>query len=316
MASTNGLPKKALSRKGEEPMLRLTRRNYSDHAFDVMLYVIMIAAAIVTLYPFLNVLAISLNDSTDTVRGGIRIWPREFTFQNYTAIFRYPGLLKGFENSVLRTVLGSIIGVLSASMVAFVLSRRDFQARKPMSMLFALTLYFSGGLIPVYMLIRNLHLINSFWVYLIPGLLGVWNVFVIRSYIDGLPYALQESAKLDGANDFTIYWRIILPLCQPVLATVALFIAVGHWNSWFDTYLYNGSNEQLTTLQFELMKVIQSTETGNEAHNANAAQSMAAVSPESIKMAITIIVTVPILLVYPFLQKYFVKGMTLGAVKS
>ncbi|KQX51493.1 MULTISPECIES: carbohydrate ABC transporter permease [unclassified Paenibacillus] len=297
-------------------MQALLRRNYFDIVFDLFLYMVMILAAIATLYPFLNVLAISLNDSVDTVRGGIHIWPRAFTLQNYQSIFRFPGLIRGFENSVLRTVIGSILGVGSASMVAFVLSRRDFQARKPISMLFALTLYFSGGLIPSYMLMRDLHMINTFWVYIIPGILGVWNVFIIRSYMDGLPYALQESAKIDGANDFTIYWKVILPLCQPVLATIALFIAVGHWNSWFDTFLYNSSNEKLTTLQYELMKVLQSTQSGNESHDPNVMHNVAKVSPESIKMAITMVVSVPILLVYPFLQKYFVKGITLGAVKS
>ncbi|MCZ8524006.1 MULTISPECIES: carbohydrate ABC transporter permease [Paenibacillus] len=293
------------------------RKSLSDQLFDVVLYAAMIFTVAVTLYPFLNVLAISLNDSTDTVRGGIHIWPREFTLKNYETIFQYSGLLTGFRNSVIRTLAGTLIGVLAASMVAYVLSREEFQARRLFSMLFALTMYFSGGLIPVYMLMRELHLINSFWVYLIPGLLSVWNVFIIRSYITGLPYALQESAKIDGANDFTIYWRVVLPLCQPVLATVALFIAVGQWNSWFDTYLYNSSSETLTTLQYELMKVLQSTQNNADAaRNPNMAQNIAAVSPESIRMAITIVVTLPILLVYPFLQKYFVKGMTLGAVKS
>jgi putative aldouronate transport system permease protein len=165
---------------------------------------------------------------------------------------------------------------------------------------------------------KELHLIDTFAVYILPGLVSAFNVFIIRSFIDGLPYALQESAKLDGANDFTIYWRVILPLCKPALATVALFLAVGQWNSWFDTYLFNGSNESLTTLQYELMKILQSTTTSatNSQDAANMAERMAQVSPESVKMAITIIVTVPILIVYPFLQKYFVKGMTLGAVKS
>ncbi|WP_058303154.1 carbohydrate ABC transporter permease [Gorillibacterium timonense] len=292
-------------------------RSRTEHLFDIFLYIVMILVCIVTLYPFLNVLAISLNDSTDTVRGGITIWPRQFTWSNYETILRYPTLLIGFRNSVLRTIIGSICGVLSASMVAYVMSRTDFQARKLFSTMFALTMYFSGGLIPGYMLIRNLHMVGTFWVYIIPGILSVWNMFIIRSFINGLPFALQESAKIDGANDFKIFYRIVLPLCLPVLATIALFVAVGHWNAWFDTYLYNSSKEQLTTLQYELMKVLQSTQTGNEQmHNPNAAQSMARVSPESIKMAITIVCTVPILVVYPFMQKYFVKGMTLGAVKS
>ncbi|WP_438349067.1 carbohydrate ABC transporter permease [Paenibacillus sp. FA6] len=289
----------------------------SEKIFDVCNIIFMMLVLIVTLYPFMNVLAISLNDSIDTVRGGITIWPRQFTLDNYKTIFGYDTLLQGLQVSILRTVVGTFLGLLSASMIAYTLSRVDFRGRKFISTFLALTMYFSGGLIPVYILMRDLNLIGTFWVYVLPGLVSAFNVFIVRSFIDGLPYALQESAKLDGANDFTIYWRIILPLCKPVLATIALFIAVGQWNSWFDTYLYNGSNATWTTLQYELMKVLQSTQSGGSAVNANdMATKMAQISPESIKMAITIVVTVPILVVYPFLQKYFVGGMTLGAVKS
>ncbi|MGO4538456.1 carbohydrate ABC transporter permease [Paenibacillus sp. 2TAB19] len=293
-----------------------TVQRSSDKIFDIFIYVVMAIVGIVTLYPFLNVLAISFNDSVDTVRGGITIFPREFTWKNYETIFGFEGLITGFRNSVIRTVVGTLLGVIAASMLAYTLSRPDFQGRRWMSFLFAMTMYFSGGLIPGFLLIKNLGLIGSFYVYIIPALLSVWNVFVVRSFIDGLPYALQESAKIDGANDWIIFWRIILPLCQPVLATIALFIAVGHWNAWFDTYLYNARVPGNTTLQYELMKVLQSTQSGNNYRDPNAQQAIASVSPESIKMAITIVVTVPILLVYPFLQKYFVKGMTLGAVKS
>lgn len=297
-------------------MNSITKRGNGDKMFDIGLYIFMVIAAIATLYPFLNVLAISFNDSVDTVRGGITIFPREFTLDNYATIFAFDGLLTGFKNSVMRTVIGTIIGVLASSMMAYTLSRRDFQARKWMSVLFAMTMYFSGGLIPGYMLMRHLGLIGTFEVYIIPAILSVWNVFVVRSYIDNLPIALQESAKIDGANDWTIFWKVILPLCQPVLATIALFVAVGHWNAWFDTYLFNNMKAENTTLQYELMKVLQSTQSGNSYRDPNAQQAIASVSPESIKMAITIVVTVPILLVYPFLQRYFVKGMTLGAVKS
>lgn len=290
----------------------------SDRVFDIVNYTFMTLVMIVTLYPFLNVLAISLNDSVDTVRGGITIWPRQFTFENYVQIFQYEGLLTGAKITVLRTLAGTLLGLLSGTMLGYVLSRVDFQGRKFMSTFLALTMYFSGGMIPVFILIRDLNMMNTFLVYIIPGMVSAFNVFVIRSFIDGLPYSLQESAKLDGANDFTIYYRIILPLCKPVLATIALFLAVGQWNSWFDTYLYNGSAPHLTTLQFELMKVLQSTQ-GQQIGmmtGQNMAEIVKQVSPESIKMAITIVVTVPILIVYPFLQRYFVKGMTLGAVKS
>ncbi len=290
----------------------------SERMFDVLVLLVMLIVLVVTLYPFLNVLAISLNDSTDTVRGGITIWPRVFSFENYKTVFAYKGLLTGLKISVLRTVIGTVFGLISASMLAYTLSRIEFQARRAISVFLAMTMYISGGMIPGYILFRDLHLLGSFWVYVLPGLVSAFNVFIIRSFIDGIPYALQESAKLDGANDFTIYWRIILPLCKPVLATVALFLAVGQWNSWFDTYLFNGSKSSLTTLQYELMKVLQSTQVGNnvDVHSQGLNSMLTKVSPESVRMAITIIVTVPILAVYPFLQKYFVKGMTLGAVKA
>lgn len=289
----------------------------SDRVFDVFNFIIMTIIMIITLYPFLNVLAISLNDSTDTVRGGIYLWPREFTWENYKTIFSYSGLIQGFKITILRTLSGTVLGLISGSMLAYTLSRQDFKSRKFISTFLAMTMYVSGGLVPTYMLMRHLDLIGTFWIYILPGIVSAFNVFVIRSFIDGLPYALQESATLDGANDFTIYYKVILPLCKPVLATIALFLAVGQWNSWFDTYLYNGNKPQLTTLQFELMKILQSTNQGANMINANdMANQMAQVSPESIKMAITIVVTLPILFVYPFLQRYFVSGMTLGAVKA
>lgn len=296
---------------------RFAGRPWSDQLFVVAVYLILILVTVVTLYPFLNVLAISLNDSTDSVRGGITIYPRAPTFKNYETIFAFGGLITGLKISVLRTVIGTILGLISASMLAFTISRADFQGRRFVSTFLALTMYVSGGLIPFYILIRDLNMMNTFAVYVLPGLVSAFNVFVIRSFIDGIPYALQESAKLDGANDWTIFWRVILPLTKPALATIALFLAVGQWNSWFDTYLYNGSSEKLTTLQFELMKVLQSTTTNaDQFRGRNMTEVMRQISPESVKMAITIVVTVPILVVYPFLQKYFVKGMTLGAVKS
>ncbi|MEK3752049.1 carbohydrate ABC transporter permease [Paenibacillus sp. FSL E2-8871] len=296
---------------------RAINTSRSDQIFDIVNCSFMTLAFVITLYPFLNVLAISLNDSMDTVKGGIYLWPRKWTWANYDAIFSFKGLITGFKISLLRTFVGTLLGLLSSSMLAFVLSRSDFQARKLVSTFLVMTMYVSGGLIPGFILIRHLGMMNSFWVYVLPGMVSAWNVFIIRSFIDGLPSALQESAKLDGANDFTIYWRVILPLCKPVLATVALFLAVGQWNSWFDTFLYNSTARHLTTLQYELMKVLQSTQIGsNDIHDPNMSQLMNRISPESVKMAITIVVTVPILIVYPFLQRYFVKGMTLGAVKS
>lgn len=288
-------------------------------AFDVVLVIVMIIIAILTIYPFLNVLAISLNDANDTIKGGIHILPRKFTLQNYKEIFEGTSRIpRGFVNSVLRTVIGTCLGVISTAMLAYTLSRREFVFNKFVTIVFVLTMYVSGGIIPEYMVIRQLGLVNKFAVYILPQLISAFNVIVIRSFIDGLPPALNESAMIDGANDFVIFFKIILPLCLPVIATIALFIAVGQWNSWFDTYIYARTNDSLTTLQYELMKVMDNAASTAQADPNNPLLQLkaAGVNPESLKMAITMVATGPILLVYPFVQKYFVTGMTLGAVKA
>lgn len=286
---------------------------------ESLLYIIMIFTAIITLYPFLNVVAISFNDYLDTVKGGVTIWPRVPTLRNYEHVLKNGLLVVGLRNSILRTVIGTILSLGSTTMLAYVISRKDFILRRVISLAFVITMYVSGGMIPDYLLMLKLKLANTFYVYLIPGLIGAWNLFVIRSYIDGLPESLQESAKIDGANDIIIFAKIIVPLCVPVLATIGLFYAVGQWNSWFDTYIYCGSNDQLTTLQYELMKILSATnvEAMSASLDVEAMKRQAIkISPESIRMAITVVVTTPILLVYPFIQKYFVKGITIGAIKG
>ena len=290
----------------------------SDFWIDTVIYIILALISIVTLYPFLNVLALSFNDAIDSVAGGIYIFPRKFTTANYITVLKYPNLSIAFSNSVLRTVIGTIIGVFFTSTTAFVLSRKDFVAKKAMTLMFAITMYVSGGLIPSYLLMKNLHLFNNFLVYIIPGMVWTFSIFLMRSYIDGLSFSLQESAIIDGANDIQIYAKIILPVCMPSLATIALFYAVGHWNSWFDAYLYTSRTPSLTLLQFELQKIITDTAaaSGKNLTNEQLSQLATKVTPKSIQMAITIIVITPIIMVYPFLQKYFIKGMTLGAVKG
>ncbi|MCR1950656.1 carbohydrate ABC transporter permease [Clostridium sp. DSM 100503] len=296
--------------------MKLKKKKNKIEVFDIVLVIIMLFIVVITLYPFLNVLAISLNDALDTVKGGLHIWPREFTLQNYKEIFSGSSKLpRAFVNSVLRTVIGTVTGVLATTMLAYTLSRRDFIFNKFVTILFIVTMYVSGGLIPEYLVIRELGLVNKFAVYILPGLISAFNVIVVRAFMDGLPEALYESAAIDGANDWAVFRKIVFPLCLPVIATVALFIAVGQWNSWFDTYIYARTNDSLTTLQYELKKIMDNAAATIDIHNPNL-QNTARSNPESIKMAITIVATVPILVVYPFVQKYFVSGMTLGAVKS
>lgn len=301
-------------------MIVSSKSDKKDKVIDILIYALMILVAIATIYPFLNILAISFNDSADSIKGGITIFPRKFTLVNYNTIFKYDTLLQGFKISVARTVLGTFAGVVCSSMLAYALSRVDFIAKKGFSIYFVITMYVSGGLIPGYILIASLGLTDTFLVYIVPSLISVFNVVIIRSFIDSLPISLQESAMIDGANDILIFFKIIMPLCTPVLATVALFVAVGQWNSWFDTYLFCSNSPDLTTLQFELMKILQNTTTSatdvSRLLSDSSLQQRARVSPESIRMTVTVVATVPILVVYPFVQKYFVQGMTLGAVKS
>lgn len=292
---------------------------FKDKAVDGLIMFILMLIVIVTVYPFLNVLAISFNDAGDTIKGGIHIIPRVFTLRNYKEVFKDPILITAFINSVIRTCIGSGLGVISTMMVAYVISRKDFFARKVVANIFAITMYISGGMIPEFLLIKELGMINSFSVYIIPGIIGVYYIYIVRSFIDGLPSALQEAACIDGANDLQIFIRIILPLCKPVMATIGLYYAVSHWNSWFDTYIFNSANPKLTTLQYELMKVLNNSNTaasGQMLKMKQHLQTTQTISPQSIRMAITIVATVPILIVYPFVQKYFVQGMTLGAVKD
>lgn len=288
--------------------------------FDTINIILMLCLVVVTLYPFLNLLAVSLNDSADAMRGGIKLWPRVFTLENYKYVFSYSNVGHATMISALRAIIGTLVSVFCTAMVAYTISRRDFVLRKFVTVAFILTMYVNGGLIPTYLLIRDLGLLNTFAVYILPGVIGVFNMIVIRSFIEGLPSEIMESAKIDGAGDFGVFFKIVLPLTIPALATVSLFVAVWQWNSWFDVFLYTSSRLELSTLQYELQKVLLSTsvsQTNNPADAFSQAEGGGPrVTPTTIRATMTIVASVPIIMVYPFLQKYFVQGMTLGGVKE
>ncbi|HEY5562619.1 MAG TPA: carbohydrate ABC transporter permease [Clostridiaceae bacterium] len=291
-----------------------------DIIFDTINYTLLIILMIVTLYPFLNTIAVSLNDSVDSIRGGIHIWPRKFTTINYSIILKNQAIYHAAFISSARAIIGALLNVTCSLVVGYALSRQEFVLRKLYSRIFVFSMYISAGLIPSYFLIMDLHLRNNFLVYILPGVVSAFNIMVVRSYIAGLPPSLIESAKIDGASELKIIFSIVMPLSVPVLATVILFVSVGQWNSWFDTMLYC-SNANLSTLQFELQKVLQSslalasTQSGQLAA-LKGANGAAAVTPNSLRAAMTIVAILPILAVYPYLQKYFVKGLTLGGVKG
>ncbi len=293
-----------------------------DVVFNTFNFVFMATLMIVTLYPFINTLAISFNNGVDTLRGGIYLWPREFSLQNYKAIFIGGNVFHAFLVSVERTVLSTVTNLFLTTMLSFTLSRKEYVFRKPITIIFVLTMYFNAGIIPNYFLIKNLHLLNSFWVYVLPSMIAAFNMIVIRTFIIGIPESFVESARIDGAGDFRIFMQVIFPLCKPVLATIALFVAVGAWNTWFDTFLYCSSKQNLSTLQYELMKLLSSTQNFNSnpalaaGVGANSQTADTMVTSLSIRSAITIVAAVPIIVVYPFLQRYFVVGLNVGGVKE
>jgi len=278
----------------------------------------------IMLYPFLNTLAISFNNATDSLRGGIYLWPRIFTTNNYRVVFENPLLLVAFRNSVIRTILSTVFGVFICAMAGYILSRREFIFNKAVTIYFLVTLYVSAGLIPTLFLFRDLGLMNRFAVYVVPGLFGAFNVIVIKAYIAGLPDSLIEAAHIDGAGEFRTFVQIVFPICKPVLATVGLWIAVGNWNDWFTTFAFAQGNPRLTVLQFELYRELSSAMAQMAAQQAGFMAAAAAggggtfdnITPIAIRNTITIVAAVPILCVYPFLQKYFVKGVHVGSVKG
>lgn len=292
-------------------------RHFGDYVFSTLNYTFLLLITAATLFPFVNLLAVSLNDPLDTVKGGITLWPRVFTLSNYEYTFGNDKLIGAAARSVIRTLLGTGLGLVATAMVAYALSRKEFSFRKGTNVFLVFTLYLNAGLIPTYLLIKEIGLMNNFAVYILPTLVSAYNIMIMRSYFEQLPEGVVESAKMDGANDLQVLFRIVLPMSMPVVATITLFIAVMHWNSWFDNYLYTSREANLSLLQFELQKVLMHSisQVFSRSDGSSVRQALGA-SPQSIRSAITIVVTVPILLVYPFLQRYFVKGITLAAIKE
>ena len=295
------------------------RKTKGEKIFLVINVVFLILFSVVMLYPYLNQLAMSFNEGADTAKGGITIFPREFTLMNYRTVFKNKNLINAAFISVSKTVLHTLLGVLVCYSAAYAMTRRDMPYKKKITWYLMLPGYLPAGMIPVYILYRYLGLINSFWVYILPSLFIFYNFVVMRSFLQEIPESIEESAKIDGANDITIMFKIIVPLSLPVIATVALWLAVSSWNSWTDTLMYI-TKKKLYSLQYMMMKLIKETEMAQQMAMQAAITgenvSEMAVTSDAVTSATLIITTLPIIIVYPFLQKYFVKGVTVGAVKG
>lgn len=312
-------------RKTQGEYLKAKRRTVLvNRIFNACNFLVLTFLVVVTVYPFWNTIAISFNDGLDAISGGVTFWPNKFTLQNYKSLFTTDQIYNAFIISVTRTLLQTVLSVFCTCMLAYALSRKEFVIRKPLTSILVVSMYVSAGIIPSYMLIKNLGMLNNYAVYIVPNLIDVFNFILVRTYINGLPDSFVESARMDGANEFKIFMQIIMPLILPSVAMICLFVAVNAWNSWFDTYLYASGRPKLYSLQYVLMQFLNSSQ--NQSNSAADANSMAIaaasgsvgpmVTPITLRAAITVIATLPILVVYPFVQKYFVVGMTIGGVKE
>ena len=284
-------------------------------AVNVALIILFLAAIIA---PFLNIVALSLNDGMDAQMGGISFWPRQWTLDNYKEVFEDPTLLNAYKITILRVVIGTISSVFLTALAAYALKFSSLPGRKFFTMMILFTMLFSGGIVPYYILLKNIGLINQFWVYIIPGFYSAWNILLMRTFFAGIPDSLEESAKLDGANDFQVFFAIIIPISKPVIAVISLFNGVGHWNAWFDGTFFV-SDASLHPLQTVLRAMLMSAEALRKRMfilQMAPQDARLNVTTESLKMATIIVATVPILLIYPFIQKYFVQGVMIGSVKG
>jgi putative aldouronate transport system permease protein len=284
----------------------------ADIIFHAVNYSFMIILCITTLYPFyfLMLSSFSLNDVSVS---GICLFPKEFTFGNFSRVFANPLIATGYRNTILRTVIGTALSVLVTFMLAYPLAKRRFPNRDIWTGIIVFTMFFSGGLIPSYLLVRSLGLIDSIWSLILPELVSAYNFVIVRNYIMAIPPSMEESAKMDGANDIIILFRIIMPICKPVLATIALWIAVGHWNAWFDSLLYmTKASGQVVQLVMRRI-VLEGSDAITQMIGQDTTQS---VTPEGLKGATIVVTMVPILALYPFIQKYFVKGVMVGSLKG
>lgn len=297
------------------------KKSFGEKAFNVFNIILMIFISAIMLFPYLNQIAISFNDGMDTSFGGLTIFPRKFTLANYQAIFNNDSIVRATALTVSIVVIHTLISLAITVCAAYALNKKDLPFRKSLMMYFMLPVYISAGQIPTFILYRYLGLLDNPLVYFITGVFSFYNMTVIRSFMLGIPDALEESAKLDGANEITILARIILPLCKPVIATVGLWLMVGNWNEWGKTLLYI-TNRKYYTLQYVVMQIIKQSDITAELNaevalmGGDVTTAKENITSQSVQSATIVFSTIPIIMVYPFLQKYFVKGVTIGAVKE
>lgn len=291
------------------------RRTTEDRIISLVIGSIMFTVFFVTFYPFWYALVLSFNQGTDALLGGIYLFPRKFTTENYAAVFSIDYIPTAFLVSVARTVLGTVACVLFTGLFAYACSHKRLMFRKFFITAMIITMYFSGGLIPQYMLYKSLGLMNSFWVYIVPNLFSAFNAIIMINAFREIPESLEEAAHLDGANDLLIFLRIIIPISMPTMATMALYSGVWHWNSWSDSAFFV-TDKSLKTLSNVMITLINQSESAAQTMVGQVNRGSVTYTSMTLRPAAMVICVIPIVVVYPFLQKYFVKGVLLGSVKE
>lgn len=282
---------------------------------DLFLTIIMVFICFVCLYPVWYTIIISFNDSTDAMRGGIYWIPRKFSIESYRTVFQDSTIMRAFLITILRTLIGTVTSVFFTAMVGYAFSKKHIMGNKFYMILGTITMFFNGGLIPTFIILKRLGLYDNFFVYILPSLFNFYNMIIFMTYFREMSPALEESAKLDGCNDLTIFTRIILPLSMPVVATIALFNGVGHWNDYFTGVMYI-NKAVLQPIQTYLYRIVASASASKSVVSMPAGFTAQQVSSTSVRLATMVVTTFPIMCIYPFLQKYFVKGFMVGSIKG
>lgn len=290
------------------------KESMSRKAFNVFNALLFLLIMLICLYPLWYILIQSLSDGANAAHA--LLLPVNFTLENYRMILGHQGLGHALLISVLRTVIGTSLTVLGCMMLGFLFTKEDMPFRKFLYRMLTITMYVSGGLIPTYLVYKAYGINNTFWVYVLPTVIDAYYVILAKTYVESLPAAVEESAMLDGAGVFMIFFRIIIPMSLPIIATIAIYASVAQWNSWFDNHLYCINNKNLETLQYLLYKYMQEAQhIAQEMREKNPTMGVK-ITPRGVRMTITMITTIPILLVYPFMQRYLEKGLLIGAVKG
>jgi putative aldouronate transport system permease protein len=289
-------------------------RKSAELPFDVANVLLMLFICLITIYTILYVVVNSFTEGADAMRGGIYWYPRVFSLDNYAAVFQNNGVMKAMSITVAKTVIGTALHVFFTAMVAYAVSRKELIGRSLYMYIGTITLFFSGGLIPSFLLIRDLGLLDSFWVYIFPAMFSFFDLIIFLAFFREIPEGLEEAAKIDGANDLRIFYRIIIPVSMPVIATIALFHGVYQWNDYFTAVIYT-NNPDLQPIQTFLYRVV-ALSGSNQIAAAIPDNVVRKVTSQSVKLATMVITTLPIVVVYPFLQKYFVKGFMIGSIKG